>query len=129
MAYDNHISSFQYSGIVEWWKGGENMKIVEKRFRGSIICRVLGYPISYGIVKLLFENGKMELSEIAKHVERSKQATCSQLTKLRLVNMVRYETKGNTTTYWIKYPKETEQLLNACEVIVQRISQRLDKDY
>jgi predicted transcriptional regulator len=105
------------------------MKIVEKRFRGSIICRVLGYPISYGIVKLLLQNGKMELGEIATRVERSKQATCSQLTKLRLANIVRYEKKRNATMYWIKYPRETEQLLSACEVMVQRISRRLDKDY
>ncbi len=105
------------------------MKIVEKRFRGSIICRVLGYPISYGIVKLLFKNGKMELGEISKHVGRSKQAVCSQLTKLRLVNIVRYEKKGNATAYWIKYPKETKQLLEACEVMVERMSRRLDTDY
>ena len=123
-----------YSTIPVFWNSGMierrgSMKIVEKRFRGSIICRVLGYPISYGIVKLLLKNGKMELSKIAVHVERSKQATCSQLTKLRLANIVRYEKKGSTTTYWIKYPKETKELLNACEVMVQRISRRLDKDY
>ncbi len=39
------------------------MRIVEKKFRGSIICRVLGYPISYGIVKLLLEKGRMSRLE------------------------------------------------------------------
>lgn len=105
------------------------MKVVEKRFRGSVICRVLGYPISYGIVKLLLENGRMDLGNIAKHVKRSKQAVCAQLTKLRLTNLIRYETKGKTTTYWIKYPKKIKRLLDTCESLVGRISRRLDKDF
>jgi len=104
------------------------MRVTEKRFRGSMICRVLGYPISYGIVKLLLERGKLDLDNIAAHVKRSRQATCSQLTKLRLANIVRYDKKGRNTSYWIKYPKEVRQLLDNCETLVQRISRRLDKD-
>jgi len=102
--------------------------VIEKRFRGSMICRVLGYPISYGIVKLLLEEGEMELDNIAAYVKRSRQATCSQLTKLRLTNIIRYDKKGQRTVYWIKYPKETAQLLEDCERLVSRISKRLDKD-
>ncbi|MEO0128852.1 MAG: hypothetical protein ABIL02_01265 [candidate division WOR-3 bacterium] len=104
------------------------MEIIEKRFRGSTICRVLGYPISYGILKLLLEKEKLDLSTIVKHVKRSKQAVCSQMTKLRLANLVRYEKKGKSTTYWIKYPEEIRKFLNACEQLVERISKRLDKD-
>ena len=73
--------------------------MIEKRFRGSMICRVLGYPISYGIVKLLLEEGEMELDNIAAYVKRSRQATCSQLTKLRLTNIIRYDKKGQRTVY------------------------------
>lgn len=102
--------------------------MIEKRFRGSMICRVLGYPISYGIVKLLLERGEMELDNIAAYVKRSRQATCSQLTKLRLANIIRYDKKGQHTIYWIKYPKEIAQLLKDCEQLVSRISRRLDKD-
>ncbi len=105
------------------------MKVKEKRFRGSVICRVLGYPISYGIIKLMLEKGKLDLNTTAKFVERSKQATCSQLTKLRLANLIRYETKGKTTRYWIKYPAEIRKLLAACESLVDRISRRLDRDF
>ena len=105
------------------------MKIVEKRFRGSLICRVLGYPITYGIIKLLLEEGQMDLENIAKYVKRSKAAVCFQLTKLRLANVVRYEKTGKTTSYWIKYPNETEKLLDACESLVDRVSRRLDKDF
>jgi predicted transcriptional regulator len=104
------------------------MEVTEKRFRGSIICRVLGYPISYGIVQLLLEKGKLQLDTIATHVKRSRQATCSQLTKLRLANIVRYETKGTRTVYWIKYPKHVKQILDDCERLVARMSQRLDND-
>jgi predicted transcriptional regulator len=105
------------------------MQVIEKKFRGSMICRVLGYPISYGIVQLLLKKGKLELDTIAAHVKRSKQATCSQLTKLRLANIVRYDKKGLCTVYWIKYPKEVRQLLEDCERLAGRMSQRLDKDF
>jgi predicted transcriptional regulator len=104
------------------------MQVIEKRFRGSMICRVLSYPISYGIVKLLLEKGRMELDTIAAYVKRSRQATCSQLTKLRLANIIRYDRKGHHTIYWIKYPKEIKQLLDDCKRLVARISQRLDKE-
>ena len=105
------------------------MKIIEKRFRGSIICRVLGYPISYGIVKLLFKNGKMDLKKIAKSAKRSEATVCYHLTKLRLAHLVRYEKEGRNTIYWIKYPKQTKELLDICEALAERISQRLDKDF
>ena len=105
------------------------MKVVERRFRDSIIYRVLGYPITYGIVKLLLEKGKMDLESIAKYVKRSKAAVCFQLTKLRLANVIRYERKGKKTTYWVKYPNEIKKLFDACESLVGRISRRLDKDF
>ena len=104
------------------------MQVIEKRFRGSMICRVLGYPISYGIVKLLLEKGKLDLDSISAYVRRSRQATCAQLTKLRLANIVRYEKKGLRTLYWIKYPTEVTRFLDDCETLVKRMSRRLDKD-
>ncbi len=105
------------------------MRIVEKKFRGSLICRVLCYPISYGIVKLLLERGKMSLEEISKEIQRTKAAACFQLTKLRLANLIRYERIGKKTLYWVKYPDEVEEILNACDLLVSRISRRLDKDF
>lgn len=105
------------------------MKIVEKKFRGSLICRVLGYPISYGIVKLLLDKGRMSLGEISIHVKRSKPAVCFQLTKLRLANIIRYERKGKETTYWVKYPGEVKKIFKSCDLLVSRISHRLEKDF
>lgn len=104
------------------------MKVVEKKFRGSVICRVMGYPISYGTVKLLLEKGPMNLDEITAHVMRTKSAVCCMLTKLRLANIIRYERKGRATSYWIKYPKEVKKILDACDSLTGRMSQRLNKD-
>ncbi|MEW6685481.1 MAG: winged helix-turn-helix domain-containing protein [Candidatus Edwardsbacteria bacterium] len=104
------------------------MKIIEKRFRGSLVCRVLGYPISYGITKLLLERGRTDLNTIAGEVKRSKSAVCFHLTKLRLANIIRYERTGKITYYWIKYPKEIKKLFDSCESLVKRISRRLEKD-
>ncbi len=105
------------------------MKIVEKRFRGSIVCRALSYPIAYGIVKLLLGKGRMDLNQIAVIVKRSKPAVCFQLTKLRLTNIIRYERKGKSCTYWIKYPDEVRKVLVACEQLADRISRRLNVDF
>ncbi|MGB9721893.1 MAG: hypothetical protein ACPL28_10490 [bacterium] len=55
------------------------MKTIEKKFRGSLVCRVFGYPISYGIVKLLLDKGRMSLEEIANDVRRSKAKKNSKL--------------------------------------------------
>lgn len=104
------------------------MKLVEERFRRSVICRVLGYPISYAIVKMLLEKGEIDLETIAACVQRTKATVCSHLTKLRLANIVRYEKSGRSTSYRIKYPKEAKGILDACEVLVRRISIRLNKD-
>ena len=105
------------------------MKIIEKRYRGSVICRVLGYPISYAIVKMLFEDGEMTLSNIVKRVGRSKSAVCFHMAKLRMANIVRYEKKGKETIYWIKYPRHVQVILEACESMVKRTTQGIEKDF
>ncbi len=102
---------------------------MEKKYRGSVICRVVGYPISYGIMKMLLENGPMELEEIVKRVERSKATVCIHLAKLKLANLVRYEKVGHKTMYWVKYPKETKQFLQSCEKLVERTTQRIRQDF
>jgi ArsR family transcriptional regulator len=104
------------------------MKIVEKRYRGSVICRALSYPIAYAITKMLLHHGSMTLSEIVKKVERSKAAVCFHMAKLRTTNIVRYEKKGRETIYWIKYPKHIQALLDACEALVTRTTQRIERD-
>ncbi len=105
------------------------MKVVERKFRGSLICRVLGYPISYGVVKMLLAEGPMTLGQIVPRTGRSKPTLCIMLTKLRLTNIVRYERRGRSTTYWIKYPSQVKRILNACDLLVGRMSRGLDRDF
>lgn len=105
------------------------MKIVEKRFRGSMICRVLGYPISYAIVKMLSDSGEMAFKDLLEKVQRSKSTLCFHLTKLRIANIVRYEKRWSDTIYWIKYPEETRVFLDACESMVNRIIRRIETDF
>jgi DNA-binding transcriptional ArsR family regulator len=105
------------------------MKIVEKRYRGSAICRALAYPISYAIVKMLLENGKMALTNIVKRVKRTKPTVCFHLAKLRMINIVRYEKEGKETFYWIKYPTYVNTIMDACEALVKRTTKRIDKDF
>ena len=104
------------------------MKIVEKKYRGSVVCRVLGYPISYAIVKMLLERRSMSFADIVHAVKRSKSTVCGHLTKLRLAHVVRYEKNDRETIYWIKYPKHVQSILDACESMVKRVSQRIDRD-
>ena len=105
------------------------MPIIEKRFRGSVICRVLGYPISYGIVRLLLERGQMDLEQISNHFRRTKSSICFLLTKLRLANVVRYDRRGKTAIYWIKYPEQVKKILEACEQMAERTTRRIAKDF
>ncbi len=105
------------------------VKIREKRYRGSLICRTVGYPISYAIVKLLLEDGPMELGQIVSRVERSKATVCNHLAKLKLANIVRYEKEWRKTTYWIKYPEKVRKFLHACEDLVERATRRIRKDF
>ncbi len=104
------------------------MKIMEKKYRGSMVCRVMGYPITYAIVRLLSENGPMPLEEIVKKVNRTKGTVCNHLVKLKLSNLVRYDKEGHKTIYWLKYPAETKEFIKACEKFVARTTQRIKKD-
>ncbi|OPX17489.1 hypothetical protein BXT86_06285 [candidate division WOR-3 bacterium 4484_100] len=105
------------------------MKIVEKRFRGSQMCRVFSYPIAYEIVRMLLKEGPMNLDEIVRRAKRSKSCVCTHLTKLRLANIVRFEKKWRKTIYWIKYPKEVADFMKVCEKLVMRTTRRLRKDF
>ncbi len=104
------------------------MKIIEKKYRGSLICRTLSYPITYAIARLLLENGPMDLTRIVAQVRRAKSTVCEHLAKLKLANIVRYEKYRRRTVYWIKYPKEVKELLRASEALVERTTRRIRKD-
>lgn len=105
------------------------MKILEKKYRGSLICRSLGYPITYAIAKMLLDEGPMELDEITNRVRRNKSTVCRHLANLRTNHIVRYDKKNKKTIYWIKYPQELEQFFGICENLVKRITRKIEHDY
>ena len=105
------------------------MKIIEKRYRGSVVFRILGYPITYAIVKLLLNQGPMDLNEIVKSIKISKSGVSNHLLKLKVANIIRYEKKWPKTIYRIKYPAEVKRLLDANEKLVIRMTRRMKKDY
>jgi predicted transcriptional regulator len=105
------------------------MKIIEKKFRESLVCRVLGYPVSYEIVGMLLKNKAMTFNGIAKKIKRSKSTICYHLSKLRYAHVIRYEKTKQGTVYWIKYPKEVGAIMNACEGMVKRVTRGIETDY
>jgi predicted transcriptional regulator len=104
------------------------MKIVEKKFRGSQLCKVMSYPITYVIVRLLLEKGPMDLDTLVKQVEKGKSTVCMHLGKLRMANIVRFDKQWRKTVYFVKYPEEINNFMKACDKVVERITRRLKKD-
>ena len=105
------------------------MKIIEKKYRGSVVCRIFGYPITYAIAEMLLEHGPMALDEIMAQVKISKSGVCLHLNKLKVANIIRYEKRWPKTFYWIKYPNEVRDFMNVCEKLVLRTTRRIKKDY
>ncbi|MGB3341491.1 MAG: winged helix-turn-helix domain-containing protein [bacterium] len=105
------------------------MKILENKYRGSLICRAVSYPIAYAIVKMLLDEGPMNLDDIVGRVNRTKPNVCQHLAKLKLANMVRYEKEHRKTRYWIKYPEEVRSFFACCEKLVERTTKRIKQDY
>ena len=101
-------------------------KVVGKRpmleilYRESRVARVLGEPAKFAIISLLLEHGAMSLSEIAKVIHRSKATTCYHLSKLKSLEIVRYETKTNGVYYWIKYENELKDIIKSLTKFVNR---------
>ena len=92
------------------------------------MCRILGYPITYAIVKMLLEKGPMDLTQIAASVRISKPGVLAHLRKLKLANIIRYEKRWPKTYYWIKYPNEVRAMLEKVEILITRTTKRLEQD-
>ncbi len=71
----------------------------------------------------------MSLEDIVKRVKRTKGTVCNHLVKLKLANLVRYDKDGHKTIYWLKYPSQTREFVKICEKLVERITQRVRKDF
>ncbi|MGB9721509.1 MAG: ArsR/SmtB family transcription factor [bacterium] len=94
--------------------------MLEVLYRESRIAKALGEPPKMAIVNLLLRKGPLTLTEIANAIHRSKTTSCYHLSKLKALEIVRYETKESGVYYWIKYEKELKELLNALSKFVNR---------
>lgn len=90
----------------------------EKRYRESRLCRLLGNPIVYQVVLLLDENGPLTPSKLAEVIGRRISTVSIHLAKLRNADVVRYDTAGKETRYWLKHKSEMKGLLRMLGKVV-----------
>ena len=83
----------------------------ESRYRESRLCRLLGNPIVYQLVLCLDAGAPLTPSKLARLTGRKVSTISIHLAKLRAADLVRYETAGKETRYWLKHKRETEGLL------------------
>ena len=93
----------------------------ERAYRQSRLCRVLGNPLAYSIVSLLAQHKDMTPSQIARGVGRSVSRVSHVLAALRMMEVVRYETKWKQASYRLKYPRQTRQIIAALENFIDSI--------
>jgi DNA-binding transcriptional ArsR family regulator len=83
----------------------------EAWYRASRLCRLLGNPVAFQAILLLEGEGPMAPGEIARRLRRKVSTVSHTLAKLRAAELVRYETRGRQTRYWLKQQKETGAVL------------------
>jgi len=94
----------------------------ETRYRQSRLCRFLGNPIVYQLVVLMDAHGPLTPGNLAKATGRSVATVSIHLGKLRAADVVRYDTHGRQTRYWLKHKREMKELLKVLEKIVETSS-------
>jgi DNA-binding transcriptional ArsR family regulator len=90
----------------------------EKRYRESRLCRMLGNPVVYQLVVLLERGGPLTPSKMAQLIGRQISTISIHLAKLRNADVVRYDTAGKETRYWLKHKSEMRALLKVLEKVV-----------
>jgi DNA-binding transcriptional ArsR family regulator len=94
-------------------------KVPELHYRSSRICRVLGNPTAYEVIKTL-ARGKKKPSEIAAEFGLSLPTICVVLRSLRQLDLVRYEPQRDGKLYFIK-DENILAVINQLETLVKRI--------
>src|SRR5687767_12705463 len=90
----------------------------ENHYRESQICRLLGNPIVYQLIVLLDGGGSLTPSRLAALTGRKISTVSIHLGKLRSADLVRYDTVGKETRYWLKHKADTKRLLRSLEKLV-----------
>jgi predicted transcriptional regulator len=96
--------------------------VKEESYRQSRLCRLLGNPVAFAVIKLLRENREFTPSEIAWMVGRSVQRVSNMLGALQPTEVVRYDTDGKHNRHRLKHPSEVKSLLSALSRFVKAAS-------
>ena len=83
----------------------------ETEYRASRICRILGNPTAYQIIKSLFKGGKSP-TKVSEGIGVSIAAISKTLSHLRNIDLVRYEVKSNERIYWLEHRDVIEIMAN-----------------
>jgi predicted transcriptional regulator len=78
----------------------------------------LGNPVVYQLIVLLDSQGPLTPSRLATLTGRSVSTISIHLAKLRVSDLVRYETNGKETRYWLKHKARTQGLLRVLSGLV-----------
>ena len=97
----------------------------EIKYRESRVCRLLGNPVVYQLVLFLESGGPLTPSKLAKLIGRQVSTVSIHLGKLRAADVVRYDTSGKETRYWLKHKSEMKGLLKMLERVVH-VSAKLE---
>jgi hypothetical protein len=92
----------------------------ETEFRASQICRVLGNPKIYALIKEMDRIGQASLAELAAAIGRSPSTTCIHLKTLRQTQLARYLNTEDRTLHRVKFPKIL-QIMRDLESLVEEI--------
>ena len=90
----------------------------EHRYRESRVCRLLGNPIVYQLIVLLDNGSPLTPSRLAALTGRKISTVSIHLAKLRSLDLVRYDTVGKETLYWLKHKARTKVLLSSLAKLV-----------
>ena len=94
-------------------------KVPELYYRSSRICRVLGDPTAYQILRAIMKGGKTP-TLIAQELKLSLPTVSTALRNLRQIDLVRYENMKEGKVYFIK-DKAITSILELLEKLVQNI--------
>ena len=97
-------------------------KMPETQYRASRMCRVLGNPTAYQIVRALGRSNKTP-SELASAVGVSIPAVSITLRTLRNIDIVRYEQRAKRRVYWVK-DSAVLRVLDDLEKYVERMREK-----
>jgi DNA-binding transcriptional ArsR family regulator len=114
--------SMDLSVLAQLRKHDKACSMEEIAYRQSRLCRLLGNPVAFAIVRALAENDEMSPGLVANAVGRSVSRVSHILAALRLAEVVRYETEGRRTRYRLKHPREVRQILRALSEFVASAS-------